>query len=245
MHDDPGYTFLHVTKYPTEEMTDAARGLPPPDYLTLPGEGAEVFPLPEPSETILEPLDLRDAIRQRRSVRIFTGSPVPFPILSYLLWAMQGVSGPALMYRTAPSAGALHPVDTYAAIQNVSGVPIGIWRYLPDRHALELIEGGPEPIMQLSKACLMQPAVLRAPVTFFWAATPYRTVWKYGQRGYRDIFLDAGHICQNCYLAGVQAGLGVCAIGAFSDDAAAAALHPSKDQVLIYAAAAGYPREVQ
>ena len=245
MKDDAGYNFLNVTKYPTDERSDATLGIPAPDFVSSPADGAEIISLPHPGDLVVPPQDLRDAIACRRSIRSFTSDPVPLTALSYLLWACSGVTGGSLLHRAAPSAGALHPVDTYISVQNVTGLAAGVWRYHPQLHALESVAPGPSPVAALGKACMMQPAVLRAPVVFFWAAVPYRTVWKYGLRGYRDIFLDAGHICQNCYLAAGQYGLGVCSIGAFSDDEAAQALRLTDDQVLLYAAACGVPREVQ
>ena len=92
---------------------------------------------------------------------------------------------------------------------------------------------------------MMQPAILRASVVFFWATVQYLTVWKYCLRGYRDIFLDAGNIYQNCYLVAGQYDLGVCSIRAFSNDEAVQALHLTDDQVLLYAAAFCVPLEVQ
>lgn len=199
--------------------------------------------LPHLGDISLPPLDLRDAIASRRTIRSFTRDPIQLTALSYLLWASSSITGDSIMYWAAPSAGTLHPVDTYLAVQQIEGLTPGVWRYHPNLHALELIIAGTAPVAALGRVCMMQPAVLRASFVFFWAATPYRTVWKYGLRGYRDIFLDAGHICQNCYLAAEQCRLGLCAIGAFYDDDAAAALHLSADQHLLYAAACGVPRE--
>lgn len=243
MKDDAGYNFLNVTKYPTDQHPDATLGIPAPAFVTSPRNGAKMISLPHPGDIPLPPLDLRDAIASRRTIRSFTRDPIPLTALSSHLWASFGITGDSIMYRAAPSAGALHPVDTYLAVQQIEGLTPGVWRYHPDLHALELTAAGIAPVATLGRACMMQPAVLRAPVVFFWAATPYRTVWKYGLRGYRNIFLDAGHICQNCYLAAEQCRLGLCAIGAFYDDDAAAALHLSADQHLLYAAACGVPRE--
>ena len=243
MKDDAGYNFLNATKYPTDQQPDAALGIAAPEFVPVPQDDADLIVLPDPADISVPPLDLRDAIARRRSIRAFSREPVSLSALSYLLWASAGVTGEDIMYRAAPSAGALHAVSTHLAVSRVEGLSVGIWRYHPEIHALERITEGPAPVAALGRACMMQPAVLRAPVVFFWAATPYRTVWKYGLRGYRDIFLDVGHICQNCYLAAEQCGLGLCAVGAFYDDDAAAALNLSDDQILLYAAACGVPRE--
>ncbi len=187
-------------------------------------------------------MDLTTALQTRRSLRMFTRSPITEEQLSYLLWAAQGITGQSEMFQSSPSAGAIHPIDIYIAVQKVAGLPVGIWRYYPNSHMLELIEEGPNLIGALGKACMMQPGVLRAPVLFCFVATPYRTAWKYGVRGYRDIFLDADHICENLYLAGTQEELGICGIGAFYDNDAHQALRLSEEQIFLYSAACGHPK---
>jgi SagB-type dehydrogenase family enzyme len=238
MVQNAGDTFIEATKYPSTEITDAASGKPAPKR---PIPSGNIHVLPDPLKNH-HPMDLTTALKTRRSLRMFTGSPLTENHLSYLLWASQGITGQSEMFRSSPSAGALHPVDIYIAVQKVAGIPVGIWRYYPEGHLLELIEEGTSPISALGKACLMQPAVLRAPVLFCFVATPYRAIWKYGVRGYRDMFLDAGHICENLYLAGTQEELGVCSIGAFNDEEAHQALRLSEGQIFLYAAACGHPK---
>ena len=177
MKDDAGYNFLNVTKYPTDQQPDAALGIAAPEFVSSPKDGAAIVSLPDPADISVPPLDLRDAVASRRSIRAFSREPISLSALSYLLWASAGVTGEDIMYRAVPSAGALHPVDTYLAVQQVEGLSVGIWRYHPELHALERVTAGPAPVAALGRACMMQPAVLRAPVVFFWAATPYRTVW--------------------------------------------------------------------
>ncbi|WP_319377800.1 SagB/ThcOx family dehydrogenase [uncultured Methanocorpusculum sp.] len=239
MIQNAGDIFIDATKYPSTTRTDAALGRPEP---TRPRPSGNTRVLPDPLKNHLA-MDLTTALQTRRSLRMFTGSAITEEQLSYLLWATQGITGQSEMFRSSPSAGAIHPIDIYVAIQNVTGLPIGIWRYYANGHMLELIEEGPNAISALGKACMMQPAVMRAPVLFCFVATPYRTVWKYGVRGYRDIFLDAGHLCENLYLAGTQEELGICGIGAFYDDEAHKALNLSKDQIFLYAAACGHPKK--
>ena len=200
---------------------------------------------PEVSGGSKEHLTLFEILRTRRSVRRYSAEEISAECLSYLLWASCGVSGDSDEFRTAPSAGAIHPVETYISVQNCSWLPVknGIWYYHPTTHELSLISEGTDAVAGLGRACMMQPQVLRAPVVFFWTAKPYRAVWKYGTRGYRDIFLDAGHICQNLYLAGVDAGIGVCAINAFADEAVKAILHLPEDETVVYAATCGHKRQ--
>ena len=173
MKDDAGYNFLNATKYPADQQPDAALGIAAPEFVPVPQDDAELIVLPDPADISVPPLDLRDAIARRRSIRAFSREPVSLSALSYLLWASAGVTGDGTMYRAAPSAGALHPVDTYLAVQQVEDLAVGIWRYHPELHALECITAGPAPVAALGRACMMQPAVLRAPVVFFWVATPY------------------------------------------------------------------------
>jgi|LSQX01.3.fsa_nt_gb SagB-type dehydrogenase family enzyme len=238
MEQNAGDIFIEATKYPLTKTTDAALGRPE-TARPIPSGNTRILPDPLKNH---HSVDLTTALQNRRSLRMFTGSAITEEQLSYLLWAAQGITGESEMFRSSPSAGAIHPIDIYIAIQKVTGLPIGIWRYYPKDHMLELIEEGPNAISALGKACMMQPAVLRAPVLFCFVATPYRTVWKYGIRGYRDIFLDAGHICENLYLAGTQEELGICGIGAFYDDDAHKALRLSEEQIFLYAAACGHPK---
>lgn len=239
MEQNAGDIFIEATKYPLTKTTDAALGRPAP-MRPIPSGDTRVLPDPMINH---HPMNLTAALQTRRSLRMFTGSAITEEQLSYLLWAAQGITGESEMFRSSPSAGAIHPVDIYVAVQKVAGLPVGIWRYYPNGHMLELIEEGPKPIGALGKACMMQPAVLRAPVLFCFVATPYRAVWKYGVRGYRDIFLDAGHICENLYLAGTQEELGICGIGAFYDDEAHKALSLTEEQIFLYAAACGQPKK--
>lgn len=238
MEQNAGDTFIEATKYPPTKNTDAALGRPAP---TRPIPSGNTRVLPDPLKNH-HSMDLTTALQTRRSLRMFTGSSITEEQLSYLLWSTQGITGQSEMFRSSPSAGAIHPIDIYMAVQKVAGLPVGIWKYYPNGHMLVLIEEGQKPIGALGKACMMQPAVLRSPILFCFVATPYRTVWKYGVRGYRDIFLDAGHICENLYLAGTQEELGICAIGAFYDDDAHKALRLSEEQIFLYAAACGHPK---
>ena len=152
MKDDAGYNFLNVTKYPTDQQPDAALGIAAPEFVSSPKEGAEIVSLPDPAEISVPPLDLRDAVASRRSIRAFSREPISLSALSYLLWASAGVTGEDIMYRAVPSAGALHPVDTYLAVQQVEGLSVGIWRYHPELHALERIIEGPAPVAALGRA---------------------------------------------------------------------------------------------
>jgi SagB-type dehydrogenase family enzyme len=203
-----------------------------------------VIPLPKPEFTG-DP-DLWKALYKRRSRRMYRDSePLTLGTLATLLWATQGITekyGDNL-FRTAPSAGGLFPVETYLNVRLVEGIEPGIYHFRPGRFDLESLKKG-EFSKNLAEAALGQGIVTTAQVTFVWSAVLPRSKWKYRQRAYRYIYLDAGHICQNLYLAGEVLGLGVCAIGAFFDDEANDILGlDGTDETVIYMATVGKIRK--
>ncbi|HOT94982.1 MAG TPA: SagB/ThcOx family dehydrogenase [Methanoregulaceae archaeon] len=242
--DGIGREFLAATRAEFISPSDQMLGLPQPLLELSAGDGPEI-PLPDPSEFDVPPLDLWEAIVRRESVRDYTPDPISLQELSYLLFATQGVRtvvGGEYTLRTVPSAGARHAFETYLLIQRVDGVPPGLYRFLALDHRLREIEPGRRVGRRVAAACYHQPFVGEAAVVFLWTAVPYRMTWRYGERGYRYLFLDAGHVCQNLYLAAEPIGCGVCAVGAFDDEAAAAALGLEDDQFLVYVAALGRRR---
>lgn len=172
--------------------------------------------LPVPSRNTGKPLFL--LLNERRSVRTYRNDHLALENLSQLLWAAQGVTrkhGRHLL-RTAPSAGALYPVETYLLVNRVSSLSPGIYRYEAAEHRLALMRPGAWG-PALARAALEQRMISDAPCTFVWSMIPSRSLGKYGERAYRYIFLDAGHIAQNVALAAVSLGLGSCQIAAFAD----------------------------
>ena len=139
--------------------------------------------------------------------------------LAALLWATQGLTAQFgdTFFRTSPSAGGLYPIETYLSIRAVDGLEQGLYHFRPGDFDLEFLKKG-DVSEKLTTASLQQTVILNAQVTFLWSALVARGRWKYRQRCYRYIYLDAGHIGQNLYLAGETLGLGVCAVGAFYDD---------------------------
>jgi SagB-type dehydrogenase family enzyme len=162
------------------------------------------------------------AIDERESIRDFGPDPLSLEELSGLLWATQGVReilNPACALRTVPSAGARHPFETYLTVARVNGLSPGLYRYLPfDNCLVRLSEDGRIGIRS-AHACLGQAFVASAAVTFFWTAIPERTEWRYGLAAHKVIALDAGHVCQNLYLACQAIGAGTCAIAAYDQAA--------------------------
>jgi SagB-type dehydrogenase family enzyme len=178
---------------------------------------SEKIPLPEPQ--IQNGLGLWDILMKRRSKRAYTNESITLDQLSQILWATQGVtahvSGHAL--RTAPSAGALYPIETYLWINRVSNLDQGLYHYNVQHHELELLKEG-DFSREVTQGALDQKMAGGAAVTFIWSAIIQRSRWKYLQRSYRYIFMDAGHIAQNLALAAEALGIGSCQIGALYDD---------------------------
>jgi SagB-type dehydrogenase family enzyme len=151
----------------------------------------------------------------RRSVRDYTGEPLTRAELAQLLWAAQGTTGPGGL-RTAPSAGALYPLEIYVVVGDVARLPSGTYKYDPDRHALEPVADG-DRRPALSAAALGQPCVEAGAVVIAFAADYRITTAKYGSRGVRYVLMEAGHAAQNVYLQAAALGLGTVVVGAFDD----------------------------
>ncbi len=225
--------------------TDQKRGLPQPS-LQKPydAESAKIIELPEVDKNVLKKTDIYECIKDRRSQREFTEEHISREELSFLLWATQGVDkvikdGYATL-RTVPSAGARHPFETYIIMNRVDDIDKGVYRYLPLSHQLLFLfteENMPE---KLTEANIGQIFVGYAPVAFVWSCMPYRTEWRYHISAAKAILLDAGHICQNLYLAAEAIGCGTCAIGAYDQDAMDNLLRlDGEDEFVVYLAPVG------
>jgi SagB-type dehydrogenase family enzyme len=180
-------------------------------------------------------------LNKRRSRRRYTSDPVSMTTLATLLWAAQGItlSAPNYQFRTAPSAGALYPVETYVAIHRVADLRPGIYHFNVHDFALEEIARGNFG-EHLTRAALDQAMVARGAVLFIWTAIVLRSMWKYRNRCVRYIFMDAGHIVQNLQVAATAMGLGCCPIGAFYDDEINQMLRvDGEEETAIYLAAVG------
>jgi SagB-type dehydrogenase family enzyme len=160
-----------------------------------------------------------NVLGKRRSVRRFQDTPLQEAALSQLLWAAQGITWASrgFGFRAAPSAGALYPVETYLVIHAVEGIEPGVYHYAVEKHELDQLKTGDFRI-DIAQAALDQDVAYRANVVFVWTAVVERSKWKYRQRAYRYIYLDAGHIAQNVALGAVALGLGSCQVAALYDD---------------------------
>jgi SagB-type dehydrogenase family enzyme len=224
------------------------QGLPqPPLELPLP-EGAQFIALPGPQELKIPEVELRKIIEQRRSLRRYSEEPLSLEELSYLLWLTQGVKEitqrPATL-RPVPSAGARHAFETFLLVNRVSGLEPGLYRFAASRHALVRIETGPDIRERITRDTFEQKQVYQSAVTFIWVAVIERMAWRYVERGYRYLHLDAGHVCQNLYLAAEAIGCGACAIGAFKDQEINDELGlDGENQFVIYLASMGKKKAI-
>lgn len=181
-------------------------------------------------------------LRKRRSRRNFTKEPITLNDLAALLWGTQGIieSGYGYSYRTSPSAGARHPLETYISVNNVNELKQGLYRFLPFEHKLVLLSDEVKISEHLAAACLGQDIFLKCAVSFIWSAMIQRSQWKYQHRAYRYIYLDAGHLCQNLYLTCEALDIGCCAVAAFDDDAVNRIIDvDGKEEFAIYLATVG------
>lgn len=191
-----------------------------------------VYPLPEPKTS--GTVSLEDALQSRRSRRDFTSQELDPSEISQLLWAAQGITDPR-GFRTAPSAGALYPLELYIVTVD------GVFHYLPQKHALEVIRGG-DHRTALHDAALGQDPILEAPLVLVIAAVYERTQAKYGsERSPRYVHLEAGHAAQNVLLQATALDLGAVPIGAFYDADVQAVLGLPEDHEPLYLIPIGHP----
>ena len=238
-----GSEFMKKTRFQYVEYMDQMKGISQPS-LELPYTGKKtVIDLPTPEFCTVNACTIKEAITNRRSIRSYSDTPLSISELSFLLWCTQGVKkiipGTAT-FRTVPSAGARHAFETYLLVNNVSGLTCGLYRFLACTHKLAVFDLDDGIADSISDSCLGQEMVREGAVTFIWTAVPYRMTWRYGERGYRYLLMDSGHVCQNLYLAAEAIDCGVCAIGAFDDDQINHVLALDvEEQFVIYIAALG------
>jgi SagB-type dehydrogenase family enzyme len=166
-------------------------------------------------------LNLVSAIEERRSHRSFTREPLTMEELSFLLWATQGIrqaANESTAFRNVPSAGCRHALETYLCVLNVTGLDPGLYRFLPVENQLLTVSREENLSGRLAAAAFDQVFLAKAPVTFVWTTIPYRMEWRYDIAAHKVIALDAGHVCQNLYLASAAIGCGTCAVAAYHQE---------------------------
>ena len=238
-----GDLYHQETKYRREAMQQ--EGLDwahqPPPYKEL-AYASKHFPIRPPEQK--GGISLWEAIAQRRSIREFSEQSISFSELSQLIWATQGITLRAwgLEFRASPSAGALYPIETYLIVNRFKEIPPGLYHYdVKEAQIILLKEGyfGQE----ICKAGLGQEMFEEAACIFVWTAMVQRSKWKYRERAYRYIYMDAGHIGQTLYLAATALNLGCCTVGAFFDEEVDRVIGvDGKNEISVYLGVVGRPR---
>ncbi len=190
---------------------------------------ADVVALPSPR--LDGDMPLERALAERRSVREFAHGALTLPQVAQLLWAAQGATAGGR--RTAPSAGALYPLEVYLVAGEVRDLAPGVYRYLPAKHALKQLATG-DARRPLCAAALAQECVAAGAAVVVFAAVEQRTTRKYGSRGVRYVHIEAGHAAQNLALQATALGLGSVTVGAFDDAAVARLLKLPGGEVPLY-----------
>ena len=221
MEKNSGQEFMLKTQYENLSPTPQEGGLIPQPPLELPlPDGVELIPLPAHESINLPAVDLRTAIEARRTLRKYAATPLSLEETAYLLWVSQGVkhvSARPATARTVPSAGARHAFETYVLANRVEGLRPGLYRYMAIEQGLVNLNAVTDIAAQLKDACVGQPQLENCAAAFIWVAVVERMFWRYVERGYRFLHLDAGHVCQNLALGAEQIGSGICPIAAFDD----------------------------
>lgn len=171
-----------------------------------------VISLPGPryqGETSIE-----KAMRERRSTRKFSKEEISLEEISQILWSAQGITHRSRGLRTAPSAGALYPLEIYLVAGEVEGIPKGIYRYSPATHSIKIKEEG-DKRKKFFTCC--QPFVGKAPAIIVITGVHERTAVKYGKRADQYIYIESGAVGQNIYLQCEALGMGTTFVGAFID----------------------------
>jgi len=190
-------------------------------------ENPSSIKLPEPHTDA--GTSVEQALRLRRSVRTFAEKPLQLSEVAQLLWSAQGITSRDGL-RTAPSAGALYPLEIYLVAGSVNDLPVGVWHYLPDNHRLEHLNDT-DIRNPLTHAALYQAWIRKAAAVVVFAAVYERTTRKYGKRGIRYVHIEAGHAAENLFLQAVSLDLNTVIVGAFRDDAIRNALNLPQDHV--------------
>lgn len=213
--------FTKLQGIKTDQMLD----LPQPPLEKPAAENAEIIDLIPVENIKIKKNNLQENIFNRRSHRIFTKEALTLEELSFLLWASQGVKEVITRddkayatLRTVPSAGARHPFETYLVVHNVETLKPGLYRYLAIGHKLVFLKEIEDQPKKMTDAALGQEFAGKCAVVFIWAMIAYRAEWRYHLVAHKAALLDAGHVCQNLYLACEGIGAGTCAIAAYDQE---------------------------
>lgn len=241
MNGDIGKEFQSKTKTTLEFLQNYSidYGAKPELYKTYPD--ADRFELA--SIDNVAPLPFKQAIVDRRSVRSYIDRPIDLDQLSFIIWASvaENYFEHRINFRAAPSAGARYPIETYTVVNDVKGLPQGLYHYNVKDNVLELLKKG-DLSDELTNAAQGQKVCKNCQVAFLWSAVFERMTWKYKDRGYRYIYLDAGHIGHALSIAASSIDLGSVMIGAYIDEYMDELLSiDGESESVVYAAAVGHP----
>lgn len=239
-----GPDFVRLTRYVYGGSSDQEQGKPCPEAVKV--RSGEIIQLPAVERIPVPELTLRQAISQRRSLRKYAAQALSLEELSFLLWAscwardFRSGKNIEVTFRNVPSAGSRHPFECYLLINNVAHLAAGLYWYHPLKHGLIRLEAPEDIAQRILDGCMGQQMVADSAVTFILSARPYRAVWRYQQRSYRYLYVDAGHWGQNIHLAAEAVGAGACMIGAFMDEMMNASLGlDGEEEFVIYVAPVG------
>jgi len=224
--------------------TDQNKQLPQPPLQKPVSDDVEKIALPQVKKETLLNNGLLEVLKNRRSHRKFNEEQLTLEELSFLLWATQGVDEVRgenyATLRPVPSGGARHPFETYLVINRVAGLESGVYRYLPLTHELIFLFDFENMDEVISDASLGQKFVGNSAVVFIWSCVPYRGEWRYDIAAHKTMLLDAGHLCQNLYIACEAIECGTCAIGAYDQEKIDGILRlDGEDEFVVYLSPVG------
>jgi len=197
---------------------------------------------PVPPPVLKGKISVEEAIAKRRSIRQFRRKPLSLAALSQILWAGQGITDSDAGFRSAPSAGALYPLELYVVARRdgVEGLPEGVYHYEPRGHRVSLVKGG-DFASELEAATWGQEIVKEAALTIVMTAVLSRTAAKYGRRASQYVFQESGHAAQNVFLQAAALGIGAVVMGAFSEGAVRRVVGAGPDERPLYVQPLGVP----
>ena len=222
---------------PAQEGAAAEGGTPAQENTAVAQAESEPPHSPSRRVELAEPrydssFSVEKAMRGRRSIRSYSDAPLTLAEVSQLLWAAQGITNDR-GFRTAPSAGALYPLEVYVVAGKVEGLPAGIYKYRPREHELWRVDLG-DKRRELSGAALGQEPVADGAIDIVFAAVYGRTAVKYGERATRYVHMEIGHAAQNVFLQAGALDLGAAVIGAFFDEEVEKVVQMERDERALY-----------
>jgi len=224
--------------------SDQEKELPQPPLEKPYEEDMTVIDLPEVNKDTLLKENILTCIEERKSRRKYSQDQMSLEELAYLLWTTQGVKeikgNNYATIRPVPSGGARHPFETYIAVNNVEELKKGLYRYLALTHQLLFLYEEGDVSSKIVEGTLGQKFAGTAAANFIWSCIPYRGEWRYDVAAHKTMLLDAGHLCQNLYLACESIGYGTCAIAAYDQEKMDKMIDvDGKDEFVIYMAPVG------